>query len=207
MSDPQLLSLMSAAAVLRKDAKLKIIFPELKKRKVSSRKIYEAILQTYLFAGYPSAIESFKLFAEYFPVPPASSEKDVLDFRVRGGKNCRKIYGDKFEKLLANIGRISPDLTDWLVSEGYGRVLGRRGLSLKERELCVISILTVTKFENQLYSHINGGIRTGLSMNEIIKAIENTDLLGSSGYKNFGLKVAGKFKEKKKGGQNKPPVE
>lgn len=207
LNDGYLLALLSAAAVLRKEEQIKIILEILKKRNTAARKVYESLLQTYLFAGYPSAIESLKHFAAYFTAPAASSEKNVFDFSARGETNCRKIYGEKYEKLISNIGGISPDLSDWLVCEGYGKVLGRRGLSLMERELCVISILTVTKFENQLYSHINGGVRLGLNLNEIEKVIKNVDLLGKRSLSGFGLKVLNNYRERKKGAVNKTPVE
>ena len=197
LNDGYLLALLSAAAVLRKEEQIKIILEILKKRNTAARKVY----------GYPSAIESLKHFAAYFTAPAASSEKNVFDFSARGETNCRKIYGEKYEKLISNIGGISPDLSDWLVCEGYGKVLGRRGLSLMERELCVISILTVTKFENQLYSHINGGVRLGLNLNEIEKVIKNVDLLGKRSLSGFGLKVLNNYRERKKGAVNKTPVE
>ena len=63
----------------------------------------------------------------------------------RGIKNCKKIYGDKFDKLISNIKNFSPEMAEWLIVEGYGKVLGRKGLTLKEREVCIVSILSALK--------------------------------------------------------------
>ncbi len=207
-SESHLLALLSASAVLRRKEQLKYILLALKRRKSPKRKIYEALLQTYLFAGFPSAIESLKIFAEYFRAPGLSSEKNTPQiFWERGEKNCRRIYGAKYEKLLSNIGRVSPELADWLVHEGYGKVLGRSGLSLKEREISVISILAALKFEDQLYSHINGGVRLGIKISEIRKVIENLDELGRRRLSRFGLKVCNKFADNKREPMLKVPVE
>lgn len=56
-------------------------------------------------------------------------------------------------------------MAEWLIIEGYGKVLGRKGLSLKERELCIVSILSAMKFEEQLYSHIIGAINVKVEKN------------------------------------------
>ena len=78
-------------------------------------------------------------------------------------------------------------MAEWLVLEGYGKVLGRAGLSFKERELCIVAVLAAMKFEEQLYSHVNGAVNAGASIEEIEIVIKNLDLLGKkklSGYWN-----------------------
>ncbi len=77
------------------------------------------------------------------------------------------------------------------------KLLGREGLSLKERELCIVSVLTALKFEDQLYSHINGAIRVGATSNDINAVIENLSLLGKKSLVNFGKKVFNKYKKSK----------
>lgn len=201
------LSLLTASAVLRKGKKLREILSYLKKKKYNRRKIYEALLQTYLFAGYPSALISLSISAEYFKAKSKYIEGWNHNlFKESGEKNCRKIYGDKFEKLINNISSFSPDLSDWLVTEGYGKVLGRKGLSLRERETCNIAILTVLKFESQLYSHINGGHRLGLQWNEINKIIDSLAVLGKNDCVRFGKNVLRSLKKRKEENKFLPPI-
>ena len=85
-----------------------------------------------------------------------------------------------------------------MIAEGYGKVLSRKILSLKERELLNISILTALKFENQLYSHINGAYRLKVKINLINEIISSLEILGSDKYSIFGMKVLNKFMEQKR---------
>ena len=195
LTEIEFLSLLSAAAVLRKYEHLKNILGECKERKISGEKIYEALLQTYLFAGFPSALNSLKIFNQYFP-DIKQNKNSNKDFYKAGIITCKKIYGKSFEKLKSNIKSFSPEMSDWFIEEGYGKVLSRKKLNIKERELCIISILTVLKFESQLYSHINGASRQKATLNEIEKVILNLDLIGNVSYSKFGLKVFFEFRGK-----------
>lgn len=192
------LALLSTAAVLRKNSTLSKIILILKNRNFNQRKIYEALLQTYLFAGYPSALISLSVYAEYFNSHQKYFEEwDIPLFKKRGNKNCRKIYGNKFEKLVNNVNSFSPDLSDWLVTEGYGKVLGRRGLLLREREVCNIAVLAALKYDSQLYSHINGGYRLGLRISEIERIIESPAVLNRNDCVKFGMEVLKSFRKEK----------
>ena len=194
-----ILPLVSAAAVLRKEKHFRNLLLEAKNRRISSKKIYEALLQNYLFAGYPSALESLKIFKEYFSKINRNNAEDfnLYHFRKNGEQNCRKIYGDKFEKLISNINSFSPEMSNWLVLEGYGKVLSRKNLSLLEREYCIISVLTALQFEEQLYSHINGAFRLGAKEKNISEIINNLKLLGERKPTEKGLKVLERYLSKK----------
>jgi 4-carboxymuconolactone decarboxylase len=161
---------------------------------MNSRKIYEALLQIYLFAGFPSALISLKIASEVFPFGNLIQEFPG-PIRKKGIFNCKKIYGNKFDKLLANVEEFSPELAKWLIMEGYGKVLSRKGLSLKERELCIVAILSSMKFESQLYSHINGAYRLNNSLDNIKEVIVRLEQVGGTSIKNFGLKVFSNYLE------------
>ncbi|MEJ2103155.1 MAG: carboxymuconolactone decarboxylase family protein [Ignavibacteriaceae bacterium] len=193
----ELLPLIAVSAVLRKYESLEKLIKIAKLKKVSFKKMYEVLLQNYLFAGYPSAILSLKILKEVYPSKklPKAEDMNLYHFMNKGIKNCKKVYGDKFEKLIYNIRDFSPDLAEWLVFEGYGKVLGRRGLSFKERELCIVGVLTALEFNDQLYSHINGAYKARASIHEIIEVIENINLIGNKELVNFGLAVVNKFKK------------
>ena len=194
-----LLPLICAAAVLRLNDILEELILLAKRKRIPNTKLYEALLQNYLFAGYPSAIISLKILNRHVRVNAKTSADDMnlYHFRKRGEINCKAIYGKKYEKLITNVNSFSPELSEWLVLEGYGKVLGREGLSLKERELCIVSVLTALKFEDQLYSHINGAIRVGVTKRDIEKVIENISLMGKRSLVGFGEKVFNKYKKNK----------
>jgi len=161
--------------------------------------MYETLLQNYLFAGYPSAISSLKILKEYYPDKrlPEVADMNLYHFRRKGEARCKKVYGNKYEKLIKNINNFSPELAEWLVLEDYGKVLGRIGLSFKERELCIVAVLAVMKFEDQLYSHINGAINAAISIDELQIVIKNLDLLGKKNLSDTGIKVLTRYRKEK----------
>ena len=91
-----------------------------------------------------------------------------------------------------NVKSFSPELSDWLILEGYGKVLGRKGLSLKKRELNIIAVLTVLRFEDQLYSHINVAVRMNASIAQIKKVITNLIILDTEVVE-FGMKLLSRY--------------
>ena len=161
--------------------------------------MYETLLQNYLFAGYPSALSSIKILKEYYPnkILPKVADMNLYHFRRTGEARCKKVYGNKFEKLISNINNFSPEMAEWLVLEGYGKVLSRPGLSFKERELCIVAVLAAMKFDDQLYSHINGAIKAGASADEILIIIKNLDLLGKKSLSSSGIKVLTRYGREK----------
>lgn len=199
VSKKELLPLISALAVLRNYDDFGKLITIAKRKRIPFNKIYEALLQNYLFAGYPSAILSLKKLKENYPAKRLGKAADMnlYHFRKVGVKNCRKVYGDKSDKLINNVKEFSPDLAEWLVLEGYGKVLGREGLSFKERELCVVAVLSVLGFEEQLYSHLNGAFRASASIPEIKKVIKNLSLVGKQSTVEFGLRVLKRFERAK----------
>ena len=195
-----LLHLIAAASALRKMDILREFITKAKFRKIPFVKIYEALLQNYLFTGYPSALLSLKILKEVYPNKKLieAADMNLYHFRKRGEANCKKVYGHKFEKLIRNVKNFSPDMAEWLVLEGYGKVLGRKGLNFKERELCIVSILAALKFEDQLYSHINGAFRAKASIEEIRSVIKSLSCFGNKNLSAYGLKVLDRY-EKEKG--------
>ncbi|MGB5892934.1 MAG: carboxymuconolactone decarboxylase family protein [Ignavibacteriaceae bacterium] len=185
------LPLICAAAALRKEKHLNALLEKSKLHGIKEKPLYESLLQNYLFTGYPSAMIALKILKEYYPKLENGLHDswDLNKYKERGTKNCKKIYGRKFDKLILNVKSFSPELSDWLLLEGYGKVMGRKGLSLKQRELNNVSVLTALKFEDQLYSHINGAFRTKSSKEQIERVIDNLDFLGDEELSKFGMKV------------------
>ena len=132
---------------------------------VSPAALYEATLQSYLFVGFPRAIEAFfavrpVLERAGWAAPPAAPA-DGERWRRDGDALCRRVYGRNFEKLLATMRGLSPDLAEWMILQGYGMTLSRPGLGAADREYAVVAILTVTRMWRQLRSHVIGAIHVG----------------------------------------------
>lgn len=194
-----LLPLICAAAVLGKKNYFVRLLKAAKLRKLSAIKIYEGLLQNYLFAGYPSALVSLKTFKIIYPKFKLSGQCDfnLYHFKKNGEMNCKKIYGNKYDKLISNIKSFSPDMAEWLVLEGYGKVLSRKDLLLSERECCIVSVLTAMKFDDQLYSHINGAFRLGIKESSLRKIINNLSLIGERSSVRRGLMILDKYKSRR----------
>ncbi len=197
LSELELLALLSASSVLRKRKYFEIILERLLGNNCSDVKIYEALLQTYLFAGFPSALISLKRLNEIVGKNKIYIGYDFKKYSARGEKNCRIIYGNKYDKLISNVKSFSPELSEWLIVEGYGKVLGRKGLTLKEREVCIVSILSALKFKDQIYSHINGAVRVKVGIELIYKVICNLELISAKSSAKFGLSVLTEYQFQK----------
>jgi len=147
---------------------------EYKVKKLSPEKLYECILQSYLFCGFPAAIESLKIFRQHysdFSVRKSSYEPGK--FKSDGKANCKLIYKKNYKKLIENMNFFSPDLKEWMIIEGYGKVLSRKRLTLLEREYINVIILCTRLYINQLHSHMKGCIHLGATVEDL------TDLLMS----------------------------
>lgn len=139
---------------------------------IPPRRVEEAILQSYLFLGYPAALDGFALWRsvsgrEAPPAAPAEWES----WTRRGERVCRTVYGNQYGALRENVRRLHPDMERWIVTEGYGKVLGRPGLDLRVRELCIVSILSVLGAPVQLYSHLRGALNAGARPPEVDEAL------------------------------------
>jgi len=155
------------------------------------RDMEEVLVQAYLFVGFPGALNALALWRE---VQARGSGHDAGgadgDVRVdspsredlppdeqeeRGEEICRRVYGERYEDLRSNIRRLSPDLDRWMIREGYGKVLGRPGLDLAVRELCIVGLLAVLDAPVQLYSHLRGALGVGADSVEVEEALWAVD--------------------------------
>jgi 4-carboxymuconolactone decarboxylase len=142
---------------------------------VAPAALYEAILQSYLFVGFPRAIEALFAARDVLDraggVPEAAAAVDPGGWERAGTELCRRVYGRNYEKLVATMRGLSPDLASWMVLEGYGKTLSRPALGAVEREYAVIAILTVTGAWRQLRSHAIGAVNVGGTRAQVREAI------------------------------------
>lgn len=158
----------------KKTDNLEKIMLKLKKKGISPLKIYESILQTYLFCGFPAAIIGIQALSKHFKISISKESYNLKIFRARGKANCKDVYRSNYDKLIHNFDNMSPDLAEWMIIEGYGKVLGRKNLSLKQRELLNVAILCTNYYEHQLFSHLKGSLNTGNDKALISKVIKKT---------------------------------
>ncbi len=175
----QELAFLSAALVARRDDLARNSIEVLRGLGVSREAVREMILQSYLHDGYATALEGMVMLSEMWPGEPApetdpsSEELDV--WRERGERLFREIYGDVAERVRNNIRSVSPELAEWMVVEGYGKVLSRGVLDTPTRELGTISVLVLKRRPNQLFSHLRGARRTGVTHDQIETLLHRID--------------------------------
>ena len=135
--------------------------------------IEELILQTYLFAGFPRALNGMREWRRLHP--ELSSPADVIsvdEAKVRGEKTCSTVYGSMYDKLRVNIRALHPALDDWMIQEGYGKVLGRPDLDLPRRELCIVAACAASGQDRQLQSHLHGALNAGVAAGIITESLQ-----------------------------------
>ena len=139
------------------------------------RAVEEALLQSYLFLGFPAALTALAEWRDLTGLEPEAppGEEDPDEWPSRGALVCRTVYGRAYEKLRGSVRRVHPALDDWMVREGYGKVLARDGLDLAARELCIVAILAATGWEPQLHSHLRGALHAGCDPAEVAEALES----------------------------------
>lgn len=138
-----------------------------------ARGVDEVLLQSHLFVGFPIALEALIRWREVCGHPaPAGLDEGPDLWASRGPEVCARVYGASYSKLRANVQAIHPDLDRWMVEGGYGRVIGRPGLDLATRELCIAALLVVWDAPRQLHSHLRGAVNAGASPGDLADAVD-----------------------------------
>jgi 4-carboxymuconolactone decarboxylase len=161
--------------------------------------VEEALLQSYLFVGYPAALRALARWRERTQLsagPPSGD--DAALWAVRGADVCERVYGGQYARLRANVAALHPDLERWMVEEGYGKVLGRPGLALRVRELCIIALLVQQDAPQQLYAHLRGALNVGASMAEVEEAVAIAAAVAVGARREAALRVWASVRERRR---------
>ena len=148
-------------------------------------KVEEVILQSYLFAGFPRTLNAARIWRSVSGAAAPSEDPEAglhngSEWIERGQETCRVIYGESYELLRQNIRGLHPALDEWMITDGYGKVLSRPGLDLKTRELCIVAACAATGQQRQLHSHLHGALNAGATITEVESALDSlTDLVQS----------------------------
>ncbi len=146
---------------------------EVARQEADPRAVEEVILQSHLFIGFPDALNALGLWRQVSGLPaPDPIGEDPAGWEARGERVCAAVYGANYAKLRENVRGLHPDVDGWMVTGGYGRVIGRPGLDLATRELCIAALLAVWKVPRQLHSHLRGALNAGASVEEVDAAVE-----------------------------------
>jgi 4-carboxymuconolactone decarboxylase len=129
--------------------------------------VEEALLQSYLFLGYPAALRALGVWREVSGRAAPEPRQDAAEWERRGQETCSRVYGGQYERLRSNIAALHPDMERWMLVEGYGKVLGRSGLDLATRELCIVALLAPQDAAPQLYSHLRGALNAGAAEQDV----------------------------------------
>ena len=158
--------------------------------------IEEVVLQSYLFAGFPRALNAAREWRRISGVEaPADDEgahfELVPEWTRRGEEACAIVYGPFYEGLRKNIRALHPALDAWMIVDGYGRTLARPGLDLRRRELCVVAICSAARQDRQLHSHLHGALHAGATAGEVAGALAAVeDLLSADDAKRHRFLLA-----------------
>ncbi|MBK9246910.1 MAG: carboxymuconolactone decarboxylase family protein [Ignavibacteria bacterium] len=197
-SDRLLCFVSTAASINNMDAVAAAIELGIEKSISSQIELYESLLQTYLFAGFPAAIEGLSVLYNYLQSKSNYSitlEYDLHEFLRRGELLCQSVYTTVYDQMRTNMRKISPDLDQWMIIEGYGKTLSRPGLKAKTRELISVSSLAALGWEKQLYSHIRGALNLGATVNECRSLLDGIAILCSKSRYTFATNVFDKVLE------------
>jgi 4-carboxymuconolactone decarboxylase len=170
------LVVLSAAVALRDPSKLAAAI-DAAAAGADAGQVEEALLQSYLFVGFPAALQAIAMWRERTgraaPGRPAAEvEAGRAERRGRGEQVCAAVYGSAYVPLRQSIELLQPELADWMIEEGYGKVLGRPGLDLRVRELCVVALLAAQPAPRQLHSHLRGALNVGVAPAEVEETLE-----------------------------------
>lgn len=137
----------------------------------------EVILQSYLFAGFPRALNAARTWRTVSGETAPSRDRDAelrndLDWVTRGESTCRLVYGESYDLLRENIRALHPALDNWMIADGYGKVLARPQLDLLTRELCIVGACAAAGQQRQLHSHLHGALNCGASAEQVTAALD-----------------------------------
>jgi 4-carboxymuconolactone decarboxylase len=158
--------------------------------------VEELVLQSYLFCGFPRALNAAREWRRVSQrlAPDSDEAEDVglaEEWLVRGERTCALVYGSMYERLRLNVRDLHPALDSWMVVDGYGKVLGRPGLDLQRRELCIVAACAAMGQDRQLHSHLRGALNVGVEPSALRATLDAiAGLIGAEGLRSAFLLLA-----------------
>lgn len=98
------------------------------------------------------------------------------DPRVRSGwARRRAVLGDGYVvEAVANASPLAEELQVWVTRDVWGATWGREALDCRARSLITIALLIAGGHQAELAAHVRGGLRNGLSAEEILEVVRHS---------------------------------
>ena len=172
--EPRAVALARLAAAIAKGGEelLRRRFTEARGAGVPARWVDELLLQSFLNVGYPLALAAFGVWRTQVPGPAEGGGEPLdhaehPDWRKRGEGAAGEVYGRTYQKLLSNLRGLHPAVEHLVVTDAYGKILGRPGLDAKWRELATLSAIAMLDAPKQVHAHLRGALNLGWTREEI----------------------------------------
>lgn len=144
----------------------------------SPLEIREAIYQCAPFIGFPRTLNAIGVFNEVakergikLPIENASTTTD--DNRLEKGLDIQnKLYGNEVKSAMSTLpNEYQKVVPDTLTTFCFGDFYTRNGLSIKQRELLSLIVLTTLGAEKQLSAHVVGALKAGNDKETLLAAM------------------------------------
>jgi len=143
---------------------------------VAPEAVREVLVQTLPYAGWPTSLNALGAMAAIFAErgiaaqPAPASDLSRQELEQRGRENGGRIYAD-YAGVEGVLQGYDAELAGYLTENAYGQVYARPGISLQQRELVAVAMLTAQQQLTQLGWHIEGGLRVGCTADELKEVI------------------------------------
>lgn len=173
----QLIGLTSACIATDNQGQVRRSFELARQQGIDRAELYEIVLQSYLFLGFPRMLNAAETLHAVWPETAEGKRARQVEttdpeaWMKRGDRLCREVYADLYQPLKRKVESFAPDIFYWMVLEGYGKVLSRPGLTMAERELSIIAFLIIDHRPRQLHSHLRGALNCGTPAEQIRQVV------------------------------------
>ncbi|CAG4926776.1 MULTISPECIES: alpha/beta fold hydrolase [Acidithrix] len=118
----------------------------------------------------------------------------LLDSQTsRGSRIRRSVLGDKHvDRSIATANSFDQDFKDFITGYAWGEVWSRPGLDLKMRSAITIAALTALGREKELYLHIKGALRNGITEAELSEILIHVAIYAGVPASNSAFEIASK---------------
>lgn len=169
------LAQIGAAGVAAKYDTVEQLFAKGKEVGLSELQMYEAVLNLVPYTGYPRTLNTMNRFQKVYPhylqnrsggnepQPTEPWRQYAAGTWVERSANIRQqlgVGGPDAEALTKQLAQLSPELAEWAAYDAFGRIFGRPGLSLLERESVVMGAL-IAQGAPQIAVHYKALLRVG----------------------------------------------
>ncbi len=166
---------IAAAGASGQFDKTEQLFRQGKEAGLSELQMYETVLNLLPYIGYPRTLSTMLSFQKVYPnyIRDRSGGKEPQPTEP-WQEYARSVWIERGTQIQAELGfggpgaeaftkqlmQLSPELTEWVRYDDFGRVFGRAGLSLIEREAIVIGVL-IAQGAPQIASHHRAMVNVG----------------------------------------------